>query len=597
MLVTDENENFILLGRDTYSSDDNILINAESSAIALVSLHPLLAPIGSNDYDKLVQLIINTPSFTKLLAEVENSIKERKDLFDTQNIPLLIALNNVYEELGNENTNIELLSRSYAITRASVNVDTYPLYLETHDNVLSIRNTGLAPTYYGTIKNASGIVLDNNFVVHTRNNYGGMDMFTRTVGNMNFVDPSYWRFTMQGDYHFHFDRLTTQAKNDYYLHLAQCALSAISIPIDNTKILTDLGKLVANALVGLADGGITDLHISADEIIGIVYGVVVDYLGSDLNHEFLNWRLAGKLLQKTFMIYNLSKSALNAMARVAWWIGAPTEIDFCLCYGNGMISTCSETEIYIVGGTNQEGYKNQRLLEPLQVLVKTKAVNGEYVRAYQKVKFEVVDGNGSVSESIVNTDEEGNASTYWTLGNGSASDMQTVRAYCIDLVTNEPISEPVVFTATLKEDADITIRLDWTKLSGNTDIDLHVVDPLGEEIYYNHMYSASGGWLDRDDIIGPGPEHVYWQSAPEGTYTVKLHYYPGSESRGVTSYRVTINISGEEIGSYTGSIGYDQLITLGTFTIPLANTRSASGHVNFVEKLEIQENMKFPSKK
>ena len=134
-------------------------------------------------------------------------------------------------------------------------------------------------------------------------------------------------------------------------------------------------------------------------------------------------------------------------------------------------------------------------------------------------------------------------------------------------VTNKEISEPVYFTAELNN-ADVTIRLDWSKLSGNTDIDLHVIDPFGEEIYYRNMSSESGGYLDRDDVVGPGPEFVRWTNAPSGKYKIYVHYYPNAaEDRSVTSFTVSVNADGKEYYPVTRSISYDQMVPVGSFEV------------------------------
>jgi len=305
-----------------------------------------------------------------------------------------------------------------------------------------------------------------------------------------------------------------------------------------------------------------------------------------------------KFLNKFNLIYNGIKGAGNELTRLFHGFAQPKYVEFCLCYYGGLISTCTTTSIDKYSGDNQSGFKNEELLLPLVVSVQTIADDGTEISrsAYQKVKFEVVSGGGSVNGEIVNTNPQtGTAETYWTLGD---SGEQKVKAVVVDMVTGVEISEPVYFTAELEQnDADVTIRLDWAKLSGRTDIDLHVIDPAGEEIFFNHMRSASGGWLDRDDIIGPGPEHVYWENAPEGTYTVKLHYYPGSESRAVTSYRVTVNVEGFTLGTYSGSIGYDQLITICSFTIGSQDAISSYAPPAAVEeKHEVEEHADYPSK-
>lgn len=74
-----------------------------------------------------------------------------------------------------------------------------------------------------------------------------------------------------------------------------------------------------------------------------------------------------------------------------------------------------------------------------------------------------------------------------------------------------------------------------------TDIDLWVTDPSGEKIYYAHRNSAAGGYLDRDDTDGFGPENIYYRrNIPDGAYLVQAHYYGPSSG---PSTEVTLKVS------------------------------------------------------
>ena len=60
------------------------------------------------------------------------------------------------------------------------------------------------------------------------------------------------------------------------------------------------------------------------------------------------------------------------------------------------------------------------------------------------------------------------------------------------------------------------------------DIDLHVIEPSGNELYFENMKNPeSGGYLDVDNIPGGegACENVYWEHPPKGQYRVKLVYY------------------------------------------------------------------------
>lgn len=120
---------------------------------------------------------------------------------------------------------------------------------------------------------------------------------------------------------------------------------------------------------------------------------------------------------------------------------------------------------------------------------------------------------------------------------------------------------------------DVQVTLSWNT---DADVDLHVVDPSGEEIYYGHRRSASGGELDLDSnagcaIDGVRNENITWPvgRAPRGRYTVRVDYWSNcGASR--TEYTVRVNSSGQvQIfdGTFTGSgdqggAGSGRLITV-----------------------------------
>ncbi|MCP4539677.1 MAG: hypothetical protein GY832_21275, partial [Chloroflexi bacterium] len=90
----------------------------------------------------------------------------------------------------------------------------------------------------------------------------------------------------------------------------------------------------------------------------------------------------------------------------------------------------------------------------------------------------------------------------------------------------------------------IWIELVWD--TDGTDIDLHVLEPDGEMVYYGAKESAIGGRLDVDDTDGFGPEHYTLGEMPgdrpvPGRYVVWVNYYGG---RGVTRCTVRWHVDG-----------------------------------------------------
>jgi hypothetical protein len=102
---------------------------------------------------------------------------------------------------------------------------------------------------------------------------------------------------------------------------------------------------------------------------------------------------------------------------------------------------------------------------------------------------------------------------------------------------------------------EVQVSISWDAAS---DVDLHVVEPGGEEIYYGNTVSATGGKLDLDSnadcvIDGKNNENITWANAPSGTYIVRVDYYK-SCGVGQTNYVVTVNRKGHPLETFTGSL-------------------------------------------
>ena len=75
---------------------------------------------------------------------------------------------------------------------------------------------------------------------------------------------------------------------------------------------------------------------------------------------------------------------------------------------------------------------------------------------------------------------------------------------------------------------DVSIVMLWEDPSA--DIDMHVIEPGGEEVSYEHLESAQGGHLYYDVTDGFGPEIYVLGSGKPGTYRLSVVYYSGSAS-------------------------------------------------------------------
>ena len=70
---------------------------------------------------------------------------------------------------------------------------------------------------------------------------------------------------------------------------------------------------------------------------------------------------------------------------------------------------------------------------------------------------------------------------------------------------------------------DLRVVLTWD--ADNTDIDLHVIDPNGEEAFYSHPLSYQGGRVSPDNTTGYGPEEFTLKIAKPGQYRVEVNFF------------------------------------------------------------------------
>ncbi len=76
---------------------------------------------------------------------------------------------------------------------------------------------------------------------------------------------------------------------------------------------------------------------------------------------------------------------------------------------------------------------------------------------------------------------------------------------------------------------DLIVAISWN--TDRTDIDLHIIEPGGEECYYKHNKTQSGGFMTKDVTQGFGPEMYVNKSAPEGKYDLLVKYFSSDQNK------------------------------------------------------------------
>jgi hypothetical protein len=87
--------------------------------------------------------------------------------------------------------------------------------------------------------------------------------------------------------------------------------------------------------------------------------------------------------------------------------------------------------------------------------------------------------------------------------------------------------------------ADLMIMITWN--TDNTDVDLHVREPSGEECFYSHRNTKSGGYLSNDATEGFGPEMYIIKKAPSGKYHLDIDYFAESNIRTSSQSKIMVD--------------------------------------------------------
>lgn len=144
------------------------------------------------------------------------------------------------------------------------------------------------------------------------------------------------------------------------------------------------------------------------------------------------------------------------------------------------------------------------------------------------------------------------------------------------------------YNAILVGAGDVQVTVAWDT---DADVDLHVVDPEGSEIYWANRQSPSGGELDLDSNAACAGdnvrnENISWPigTAPQGTYTVRVDYWANCDA-GQTNYTVVLHNQEDtqiHYGTFTGpgdQGGFGSGVEIATFTrtegpLPPAQSRA-----------------------
>ena len=98
------------------------------------------------------------------------------------------------------------------------------------------------------------------------------------------------------------------------------------------------------------------------------------------------------------------------------------------------------------------------------------------------------------------------------------------------------------FDAAYRRDLPVKLRIVMSWDADETDIDLHVLEPNGEEAYYGNRRTAEGGFVSEDVTTGYGPEEYLKKDLERGKYKVLSNYFASHQTAltGATTVTATV---------------------------------------------------------
>jgi hypothetical protein len=132
-----------------------------------------------------------------------------------------------------------------------------------------------------------------------------------------------------------------------------------------------------------------------------------------------------------------------------------------------------------------------------------------------------------------------------------------LQALPIQLLEREiVIAPPLPEDKLVLGEGDIQFTLSWNSIA---DMDLHVIEPEGEHIYFGTRESSIGGELDVDSNFpcgdnGGSVENIYWPEgeAPSGTFQVMIDEFSSCDG-GVPDWTLTVQVDGVVVYTQRGS--------------------------------------------
>jgi hypothetical protein len=339
LMVTNNNDDVVMLYKGVIPENGNIEINAHSTATAILTFHPALAEINGGNYQEMVNVFTSANSFPAFLSEVENSIAQNKAIYDTTNTNLISAAQEVFRELFGDSVNVK--NTKYTSV-ATITYDCWPIDVEEDEDnrTLKFRMPGLFPTYNCKVYDEDGNH-ERSFYVPTRGNYGLWDAFLCAIGQSDWVYGDQVSYTFnnnakQRTFEFNRDGLSTT------LQIAGCITDALGINELDPVFYDELLHEVAIDLEPYIET--FDIKSIFLDVIPVIFEKTLEKLEKKGN---VNISSKAKKALKILKLVNIIENVGNPLGRLVSHWRCENEITFCAQYYNaGYFNKCGATDTW-----------------------------------------------------------------------------------------------------------------------------------------------------------------------------------------------------------------------------------------------------------
>lgn len=96
------------------------------------------------------------------------------------------------------------------------------------------------------------------------------------------------------------------------------------------------------------------------------------------------------------------------------------------------------------------------------------------------------------------------------------------------------------FDAAYRRDLPVKLRIVMSWDVDETDIDIHVLEPNGEEAYYGYRRTSEGGFVSEDVTTGYGPEEYLKKDLERGVYKICSNYFASHQTSLTGAATITV---------------------------------------------------------